>query len=279
MSDYSFSYSRFNMFNACPRKYYHTYVEHGEPRRPLPTEIMVAGADRHAHIAESIRRGFYEDLPARSQNIFEAKISEGWEVLVEHEFYAPTPSGSFKAIVDVALLSPQKDAAIIIDWKSSNYPQDDTQLLYYAVAVSSTYKTIQSVKAMFVLYDRDAFPAVYEFGLEDLQKAYRQLRAATERLANAGESIDGYPQRPGLACNHCPFSKKCLGDYYELPFADMDMEELVKAYYIASEFADQCKEQIKNLMLDNMMDSVLFSGIGFKVVRTEYLREYKKNSK
>jgi hypothetical protein len=268
------SYSQFRTFDECPRRYWHTYAS-PEPRRPLPTDDMIAGSARHAEIAADIEHEAFDALPQGWGERVKERKAQGWTIVAELEATLPTPFAPVKCVIDLAMISPDGFDADIIDWKANRIPDDDQQLLVYACALAAQYPQLQRVRAAFALTERAGFRRFY-YEADDLAAAYKAIRRRAAELKQGGQAIDDYPRRPSKRCETCPFAIQCVGDMHALPFAEMSVAQLIETSYLAAAVEAQCKEIIKTHLIDTHQTCAYANGQGYELGVTVAMRAAKQ---
>lgn len=272
------SYSQFRTFDDCPRKYFHVYAAPEGRRRPLPTDAMLAGSERHAAIAADIEHAYYDALPSGWGERVKERVAAGWTVSVELALELATPYAPIKCVIDLLLISPDRSRCEIIDWKGNRLPDDDAQLQVYAAAVAAQHPEIQDFACAYVLTERTGWKR-YNYEAADVAAFYKAIRKRAYEMRGLGPEIDQYPRRPSKKCAECPFAIECIGDMHALPFAEMSIEQVIETAYLAAAIESQCDEIVRAHLKRTGEDSVYVNGQGYTLSYTETMRKSKQKAK
>ena len=272
------SHTQFRMYDECPRKYWHCYVA-PDAKKCLASPDMRDGTELHIEIADAIAQEDYGALPRDWGFAVRSKLAAGWTLKCEWEAEIPTPFVPIKAIIDLLLLSPCGTMCDIIDWKKNYIPDDDAQLRLYAIAASTTWPSIQTVRASYVSIERAAHQHYY-YSSQDIEDFYKSTRRKAEGLLNAGVDKSDYVKKPSTACQYCPFAKQCVSEEYVLPFEDMSLDDLINLSNLAAAVDSQVKAHIKNIMLRRNEDRVFNEdGVGYRIDYVPIMKAAKRREK
>jgi putative RecB family exonuclease len=230
-----YSFSRMSLFEHCPRRYYHRYIE-GIPEPPSSDAEF--GKLVHATIAESIKakkenRGSKpEDIasatalgyPLLSDKEIKEAVSlskrflNGYRpdenVLVEHKLTANLGKG--RSLIGYAdLIEFEEDHIVITDFKLGHSPHnvlETKQLPLYAWMASQQFGINSIVVRLIWLRNRRQFLSE-ESTDERLQQDALGWATNTIRLIEAAEQLPGWAgfrEQPGSYCAHCTYGAQCL---------------------------------------------------------------------
>lgn len=238
------SYSKIKLFSQCPKLFEYRYIQ---GRIPIPSELMLEGSDEHAKIVS------IEQVPEFFKPAFEKNFPLP---VFEEEIAADFLTFNLKGVIDV--YSIQNVSASIADWKLWSIPDDDTQLKIYALLLTQKYPQIAYFRCYYVSLKGNFFKR-YTYTLEDIQ----EFEAKLSELADIIQTAQEFPPRPGPHCGLCPFVKDCYQEN-QLPMevtqiTTLDQAiELARKVYIAENFLDQIKSQLKQFLLENGLDEIVF---------------------
>lgn len=238
------SYSRIKTFSQCPKLYEYRYIAN---RVPAPSQLMLEGADEHLKIAST------EQVPEFFKPAFERNFPlPVFEETIEADFL----TFSLKGVIDV--YSVQNVSASIADWKLWNIPEDDIQLKIYALLLAQKYPHVAFFQCYYVSLKGKFFKR-YTYTLEDIQ----EFEVKLSELADIIQTSQEFPPRPGPHCGLCPFVKDCYQEN-QLPMEVTQITtleqaiELARKIYIAENFLDQVKTQLKTFLLEQGLDELVF---------------------
>ena len=213
----SWSYSRYSMWKACPRKYKYRVIEN------LPETMHPAasrGTEIHAHM-ENYLLGNLGALPPEI-DYYQSFLDGLKEIGVHPEIrlsftkdWTPcewdAPDRFFRCVLDALVLRP--DRAVVYDWKTGKeYPDHINQREIYAVAVSAAHPELLEISVYHTYLDtkqntwttwhRDEIPALRE-----------KWEAAIEPMF----ADTMYEAKPSWMCRFCAFSSRygtgpCIGN-------------------------------------------------------------------
>lgn len=231
-----FSFSRLNLYEECPYRFYNKYILKKD--EPL-TQPLALGKAVHKAIEDKIKGVNHE--PAVLNGYMEAEFHSGlnYDDISELTANAPVQPGMGQTEIHFKLpLSDAKDAPMIqgyidvvqpkgsiIDWKTNRIPydvQDTQQVALYCWAISNI-KNLDKVRGSYYFL-RFRKESSYVF----TRKRIGEARTWALGLANEiNEKLDLYsmfperykelfPAKPSRMCNHCPFSVNCVQRFHVL---------------------------------------------------------------
>lgn len=236
----TFSFSRLNLYQTCPRRFYYKYVlELDDP----PGEAAILGKTVHKAI-ELVLNGRSFDDAVLTACMEEAGLSvDRTEVEMltktalsfarhyynrETEKYIMTELSEiiielgkgilFHGYIDLLCLCRKNEIPVILDWKTNRSPYDITstwQILLYAAAVMEQ-TGVETVEGILVfLRTGHVSRSVIN---ENMAKQAKEWAARTaEEIQHKLELIKSsrdphgiFPSSPSVACRYCPWSYLCL---------------------------------------------------------------------
>ncbi|GAB3051579.1 RecB family exonuclease [Virgibacillus ainsalahensis] len=225
-----FSFSRLNLYEQCPYRFYNKYVLGKE--EPM-TKPLALGKAVHQAIDDKINgltheeavlngyaeAGFHEELTQQeiSELVERAPIQPK---MGENEVYFKLPlsdkadAPEIQGYID--LYSP--DGAIT-DWKTNRIPYDvqaNRQVALYAWSIGQI-KGLDTVEGI-LYFLRFRKESNHVFNVEDMEEArswalntaneINEKMALQELLPDESERL--FPVQPSRLCGHCPFAWECL---------------------------------------------------------------------
>jgi len=232
-----FSFSRLNLYEQCPYRFYNKYILKKD--EPI-TQPLALGKAVHKAIEDKIKgveheeavlNGYmeaefhselsYEDI---SELTAKASVHPG---MGETETYFKLPLADddnapmIQGFIDVV----QPDGSII-DWKTNRVPysvQDTQQVALYCWAISKI-RNLDEVKGSyyFLRFRREDS---YIFTSKEMDEARRwalnlanEINGKLDLYSMFPEQYkDLFPAKPSRLCSHCPFSVACIKEFD--PFA------------------------------------------------------------
>ena len=223
-----FSFSRLNLYDTCPYRFYKKYVEGYEEEITYPLAlgkgVHRAIEDRlkglshdEAVINGLIEADFHEEVTKKELswltrnapiNRVSGDIERHFKIPLSHELDAPMIQG----FIDVS--NPKH----IVDWKTNRVPydvRDNNQIGLYAWAISQLEGSSQVYGELFFLrFKRSSGYSYNQQEMEDARQwAYRtakEIQGKLELLEVMPELKDDlFPAKTSRFCSHCPFSIEC----------------------------------------------------------------------
>ncbi len=225
-----FSYSRLNMYDECPFRFFKKYVEGYEEPTTLP---LALGKAVHKTVedkingvghSEAVLNGYAESefhpevtYKEISELASRAKIYPNMgmtEVYFELPLDDCENAPKIRGYIDVL----GYDGKFITDWKTNRVMYDvlDTfQIGLYAWATHKIYQVSKVVGTLFFLRFRKA--STHVFDLMDMEKARiwalglaTSIDSKLDLYAMVPEHVEKiFPARPSSNCRHCPFALEC----------------------------------------------------------------------
>ncbi|WP_193065040.1 PD-(D/E)XK nuclease family protein [Oceanobacillus oncorhynchi] len=228
-----FSFSRLNLYEQCPFRFYQKYVLQRDEAVTLPLalgkavhkaiESEIRGKARDQAIMNGfIESDFHEELTYKdiSDLVEKAPIKKDMgetEVHFKLSLSSEKNAPMLQGYIDVV-----QPKGSIVDWKTNRIPYDvreSYQVALYAWAISKI-KSINTVRGSyyFLRFSRESS---YLFTDNEMNEA----RKWAINLANdINEKMDLYhffpekykdifPAKPSRFCKHCPFSMVCYRDF------------------------------------------------------------------
>lgn len=202
----SWSYSRLNTFENCPKRFHHQYVLQ-DTVEGAPHPAAAWGSQVHEAIEHNIRHGtplpdnmqeyaVYADLAKQLPNV------EAERKLAIDVNWQPTSwkTAWGRAIADV--FSVHGDRAIVWDWKTGKYRGPTLQASINALMVFATYPEVNRVDTNFV-YFKAKLPEDDVFMREDIPEIAKPVTDVLGRIAQC-EARNEWGHKPSGLCGYCP---------------------------------------------------------------------------
>lgn len=95
----------------------------------------------------------------------------------------------------------------IVDYKTTKNEKylDPFQLTIYGIWLKEEYPHVEEFKGSYVLLRKDSKPLSYEFNMEDVEKAKKELIAYAEKIGNE----NAWTPVPSKLCDWCDFKEIC----------------------------------------------------------------------
>lgn len=231
-----FSFSRLNLYQTCPKRFYYKYVlDKDEPvTKPLAlgkavhktVEDMIKGSDLNSAVQQGlVEADFHPEVKEEEirEIVKKAPIHKGIGRTEEY-FCLPlsdSPSAPYlQGYID--LVEENEQGVTITDWKTNWKPYDiqtNHQIALYAWGIQKK-RDVDKVcgKLSFLRFGRES---VHVFDKEDMEQARKwALKLANEInskltiLEIMPEKVDElFPDEPSSACSHCPFVLECFRNF------------------------------------------------------------------
>lgn len=209
------SYSALNLYENCPKNYFHQRVErsvrdngntvtrHGE-RVHKALELRLA---KNESLTEETKR--YERVCAALES-----LAVGGEIIAEQELALNAdlkPTGWWdddvwiRSKIDVLILNGPN--AYVIDWKTGKRRINFSQLELFAGQVFANYPDIQQVKVAFVWLKTAEWDSE-SFVRDQTLDIWGRVRRKVARI-EASLEHDNWPAKPSGLCGWCPCKDFC----------------------------------------------------------------------
>lgn len=205
---FSWSWSRLEGFETCPKRYYHYNVKKDVVEEE--SENIRYGNMVHKSLEYRIKRGLDLPLDLRHLEKWIAPIAEApgkkltEQKLAINENFELT--GWFdgdawcRVVIDLAIVGDQ--TAIVIDWKTGKQKNDEGQLDLCAAVMFTALPEIQTIIASYGWTRTKKFTRSV-LQREEIPKVWNRLLPRVERLRVAHATTDFPPNPGGLCRNYC----------------------------------------------------------------------------
>ena len=208
------SFSGFELFDTCPKRYYHLKV--ARDVKEEDGEASLAGTRDHKSLEDRLMEG--TPLPPhlkKHEDKCEVILNSGLIVKAEQELAIDKElqpcdwwhrDAFLRVKVDVALYSAT--TAALLDWKTGKRKPKNFQLELGSLAQWIHYPTIKSTQAAFLWLRDDASDAQTYTRKDDYDRILAKLKAKAERIDEAmDEGV--WQAKPGYHCNWCGLKDTC----------------------------------------------------------------------
>lgn len=219
---FSWSHSRLNAFETCPRRYYELNVS--KSVKEAKGEAAVEGLEVHSALESALLRG--NELPPhlhRLQPLVDQLHSDSDVVLAETKLcidrnYKPVGWKDWnnawcRGIVDVVRM--RNTAAFVADYKTGKPKKDPDQLALCAALMFAHHEKLQVVTTAFIWTHHPEKPTTGRYTRDDVPGIWASFLPRVNRL-EAAYKEQRWPERPsGLCKKHCPVTG-CIhnGNHY-----------------------------------------------------------------
>jgi len=213
----SWSYSRWNDFDTCPRMFHHKYILKDVPEPD--GEALDYGKEVHKALELRVKRG--RELPKKLQHMeplvaallakypfsdaeLELAVDRRWNPC---DWFGKAVMA--RAILDLVLWDDEPRAArqaLIIDWKTGKVKTDLDQLELSAAILQSHFPSLEKIYVGLVFTEfrqvvpRDLSVHYDETLLQDIREEWSERADDIQRAAQAGK----WQPRRGPLCRFCP---------------------------------------------------------------------------
>lgn len=208
------SFSAFEMFDQCPKKYWHLRVakDYVDPGR----EASKDGERVHKYFEDRINDGI--PLPpayAKHEPKCEALLSAPGSIVAEQELALTknfVPTGWWdndvwlRVKADVTIVNGSK--GLVLDWKTGKRRPKPFQLRLGAFALMSYNPLVTKVNAMFAWLREDTSDAETYTREADFDAIKQEVELKAARIAVAAEE-SVWQAKPGPLCAYCPAKQGC----------------------------------------------------------------------
>lgn len=210
----AWSYSRWNVFAECPRKFQYKFVN----KLPDPQSGAAArgeqihkDAEMYLQLPKSKVPPTLTTISAELADVRKLGAAKGHTLAVEQNWAFRddwSDTGYFdkdvwlRVKMDAVLVMPKKGIVDIKDWKTGKVRDYSEQLGLYGLTGFMKFTEAKVVTASMVFVD-GGDPQAIAYTTKDRDK----LKKTWEHRAELMLTEKDYPYRPGRYCNWCPFSK------------------------------------------------------------------------
>jgi hypothetical protein len=206
----SISYSKYSLFNQCPKKFQYIYIE---KLKEAPSEILERGNALHKEMEEFI---LYPTVPIPPcAEKFKDYLTPIRDKLVPEEFW--NAGEDFKPLIsyhpDIRFVGKVDaycflgDHMVLIDWKTGKVRDKQMdQLELYAVLAFNKFPDIMSIATDMVYLDYECVVS-HTFKREELPRLEALWKARIKPFVNALE----FPANVTPLCGWCSFSSRHFG--------------------------------------------------------------------
>jgi hypothetical protein len=236
-----FSFSRLNLFESCPFRWYLTYIEKRETEMSLP---LALGRAVHKAIEQKMKgdtdkdallKGWkdveyydfnlteYEELYRRA-NVVQGEANSPSVEVEKHFTLYLDGEGSPRVQGYIDVVRHIFGTVSFDDWKTNHQmyePMDTMQLPLYAWALSQIYNVDQVTGTLFFLRFYKNNRKTFVFSKKEMEQARQwALKVAEEILAAKNDVENGhrrfedcFPAKANSSCTNCPFATECIERY------------------------------------------------------------------
>lgn len=222
VNTFSWSYSKLDGFEQCPKKYYHQNI--ARDVQDTKGEAAMWGDTLHKLAAQRLgekqplEQSVAETLEPWCERI-ERIQKAGGHLYVEQklalaEDFQPTSwFGKFpraawcRYIGDVVAISPSGREAVGWDWKTGNVKEDSVQLALGAAFIFAHHPNVQKVRTEFIWLKHDCSTRE-DFVRDDLPQIWATLLPRVNQVKHAHETNEFPAKKNGLCGKWCPV-KSC----------------------------------------------------------------------
>lgn len=228
----TFSFSRLNLYETCPHRFYRRYVEgYPEPETyPLALgsgvhkaiESKMNGASHEQAVLNGlIEANFHKEVtkkelsnltwnaPIQGDNAIRGQTEVYFKLPLSDEADAPKIQGYIDVVGN----------GYILDWKTNRAPYDvrkNQQIALYAWAMSRVRGFQQVHGSLYFLRFRRE--SGYHFTLQEMEGARSWAYSLSKAIQGKLQTLEVmpelkdelFPAQPSSFCSHCPFSVECV---------------------------------------------------------------------
>lgn len=226
-----FSFSRLNMFENCPRRFYYKYVLQLPEAVTVPLllgkachkaiELIVQGATKREAMVAGLAEIDFEEIPFSDYNYLLNNVPPIQAGETEKYFCLPL---SADGTVQIQGYIDWTNGNEIMDWKTNRKVyavQDNPQLALYSWAMSQLTGYTQIQASFYFLRFRREVSFLYS--LNDMEKARQWAEKMARHIQNTVSQCNGTPQDvalfpsyPNRLCEYCSFAANCYRDNQEM---------------------------------------------------------------
>lgn len=227
-----FSFSRLNLYETCPYRFYKKYVEGFDEPETYPlalgkgvhkaVEEKLQGTEHNVAVEIGMLEANYHPEVTRKELSWLTANAPIHQVFGEVELHFKLPLSDEP---DAPMIQGYIDVVgdgYIIDWKTNRVAynvRDNYQLMLYAWAMNQLYGWHEVSSSLYFLRFKE--PRTELFGLTDMEEA-REWAYSLAREIQAKLSVveampelkyELFPATPQSFCSHCPFSYDCFSNF------------------------------------------------------------------
>ena len=214
MKKIAHSYSGFDLFDTCPKRYNALKVE--KSVKSEDSEASLAGTRDHKSLENRLLDG--SALPPhlkKAEPVCDAIATSGLIVKPEQEFALTKglepcdwwhQDVFLRVKADVAVYS--ETTAALLDWKTGKRKPKPFQLELGALTQFVNYPTIKSTTAAFLWIKEDASDKYTFTRDDDYERILAKLTTKADRIDEALEE-GVWQAKPGYHCNWCELKNTC----------------------------------------------------------------------
>jgi hypothetical protein len=170
----------------------------------------------HKHLEDRVRDG--KSLPvsiAHYEGLVTPILKHSGTKLVEQQFAVTRgfqPTGWVaddtwcRGIVDVGVLSPSQETAVLLDWKTGKRKADNDQLMLFAGLAFAHYPNLRMVSTGFV-WLKDNKIDKRKFARDEVPAIWNHFAPRVQRFESAYMKASFPPKPSGLCAKYCPLRK------------------------------------------------------------------------
>lgn len=212
MKSFAWSYSAVDLFEKCPKQYYHLKVI--KDVKEEETSWMGEGKQVHEALHKRVIEGtplplglrVYENVAERFSVASGDKYGEMRFALTRD--FTPTEYFAYdvyiRAVIDLLIVRDRH--AIIIDWKTGKVKDDFTQVDMSAAVLSQFMPEIQTFTTAYV-WLKAKNVSQHDLKKGDMVGVWGALIPRANRIEEALKTTD-FPAKPSGLCKYCPV-KQC----------------------------------------------------------------------
>lgn len=205
----SWSYSRLNNFEQCPKKFWHLSVQ--KDFKETESEDMKYGKKLHKALEMRIGHGrklpsefsYLEPIAAKFADAAGTKLVE--QQMAINDSFEPVEwfakNAWCRSIVDLAIISPPR--AVIVDWKTGKQSNDFTQQRLAAAMFFLFHPEVNDIDLMYY-WIKDRQHSVQSLSRNDAKHVWRPLVDRVRHYTRAHMETRFPPRPSGLCKKHCP---------------------------------------------------------------------------
>jgi hypothetical protein len=217
----AWSWSRLDMFEQCPRKFYGTNISKEFPKPNFEAPHFAKGKAVHKVLENYLIDGKpmpypipYKDqaffvkldflLPMldmmRKAKVVAPELQITYNVRMQEVSWFDKKAWC-RVIIDALII--QGDTAFAIDWKTGKVKQHSDQLKLFAGAIFTKYPGVKRVLTAYVWAEHPAAkPTIAEYSRDQMADIWQEFGDRQEMIQMANES-GNWPAKPNNFCKWC----------------------------------------------------------------------------